>query len=95
MTASVLKQDPNTKRLKKQQQPFIYYDTDTIIITQIFGEIPIVKPQNDIAQPKRYKCHGLAPHLIFDLVIMPTIFLQATTDQPPKKKSFFLIFHRF
>ena len=43
MTASILKQEPNTKRLKRM---LIYYDTD-IIIMHIFGEIPFVKPQTD------------------------------------------------
>jgi len=43
MTASVLKQDPNTKRFKRT---LIYFDTHTQYI-QIFDEIPFVKPQND------------------------------------------------
>ena len=42
MTASVLKQDPSTKRFKRT---LIYFDTDTHM--QIFEEIRFVKPQND------------------------------------------------
>ena len=39
MTASVLKQDPNTKRFKRT---LIYHGQ-----MQIFGEILFIKPQND------------------------------------------------
>ena len=42
MIASILKQDPNTKRFKRM---LIYFDMDTV---QIFWEIPFVKPQNSI-----------------------------------------------
>ena len=42
MTASVLKQDPNTKRFKRT---LLYFNTDTQY--EIFGEIPFIKPQND------------------------------------------------
>ena len=43
MTASVLKQDPITKRLKRT---LTYYATDAQYM-HIFGEIPFLKPQND------------------------------------------------
>ena len=42
MTASILKQDPNTKRF---QQTLIYFNTDTQYAH--FGEIPFIKPQNN------------------------------------------------
>ena len=41
MTASVLKQDPNTKRFK-----WTYILTQTTSM-HIFGEIPFIKPQDD------------------------------------------------
>ena len=43
MIASILKQDPNTKRVKRT---LIYYDTD-VHNTQILGELPFIKPQNN------------------------------------------------
>ena len=42
MTASVLKQDPNTRRFKRT---LVYFNTDTQYAN--FGEIPFIKPQND------------------------------------------------
>ena len=55
MTASVLKQHPNTKRFKRT---LIYYDTDTQYI-QIFDEIPFVKPQNDTCNKVKFVVFAL------------------------------------
>ena len=50
MTASALKQDPNTKC--SNERLFILTGTHSM---QIIGEIPFVKPQNDTQTDKRLK----------------------------------------
>ena len=42
MTASILKQDPDTKRFK---QTLVYFNMDTQYA--YFFEMPFIKPQND------------------------------------------------
>ena len=42
MTASILKQDPNTKKFPKKAYLFYYAHS-----MQISEEIPFIKPQND------------------------------------------------
>ena len=45
MTANIVKQDPNTKRFKRNECLFILTWTHSV---QIFREIPFIKPQNNI-----------------------------------------------
>ena len=46
MTASVLKQDPNTQKVKTKTKKRLFIMTQTHNL-QIFGVIPFVKLQND------------------------------------------------